>query len=126
MAKGQGRELEERVLDVTFSIDAVLALRLAALHALAVVAGAQRAAEAKASSAALLSPAAEDALRLAVYAGVGTRTPAEAVLALLHQPLLELRRAAAPAGLTRNVAPCLLPHASPSYLPRPFSKYKLV
>ena len=65
--------------------------RLAALHALAVVAGAQRVADAKASSAALMSPQAEDALRLAVYGGVGTRTPAEAMLALLHQPLLDLR-----------------------------------
>ena len=50
-------------------------------------------ADAKSSSAALLSPQAEDALRLAVYGGVGTRTLAEAILALLHQPQLELRRA---------------------------------
>jgi hypothetical protein len=58
-----------------------------------VVAGAQRIADAKVSSAALLSPQAEDAVRLAVYGGVGTRTPAEAILALLHQPQLEVRRA---------------------------------
>ena len=65
--------------------------RLAALHVLAVVAGSKRADDARAAAAAQLSAPAEVALRSAVYMGASNRTPAEAFLSLLQQPVLELR-----------------------------------
>jgi hypothetical protein len=74
-------------------------VRLAALHALASVAGVERAGEAADRTAALLLPAQEEALRLGVYGAVsgaaggvaGARSPAEAVLHLLQQPFGDLR-----------------------------------
>lgn len=75
-------------------------VRLAALHALASVAGLERAGEARDRTAALLSSrAAEDLLRSAVFGAVsgtaggagGARTPAEAVWQLLQQPFDETR-----------------------------------
>lgn len=74
-------------------------IRLAALHALASVAGLERAGEARDRSAALMAAGAEDVLRRAVFAAVsgdaggagGARTPAEAVWQLLQQPFDETR-----------------------------------
>jgi len=81
-------------------------VRLAALHALASVAGLERAGEARDRTAALMSRSAEDALRQAVFAAVsgsaggagGARTPAEAVWQLLQQPFDETR-----SGVYRSV-----------------------
>ena len=73
------------------------AIRMAALHALAAVAGAERAAGGS-RAAALLPGTPEDVLRAAVYAGAsaasGGLTPAEAFWAQLEQPFLEQRVAA--------------------------------
>lgn len=74
-------------------------VRLAALHALASVAGLERAGEARDRSAALMAAGPEDALRQAVFAAVSgqaggagaARTPAEAVWQLLQQPFDETR-----------------------------------
>lgn len=74
-------------------------VRLAALHALASVAGLERAGESCDRSAALMGAAAEDVLRRAVFGAVsgsaggagGARTPAEAVWQLLQQPFDETR-----------------------------------
>jgi hypothetical protein len=87
--------ISSRALGRTSSPD----IRLAALHALASVAGLERAGEARDRSAALMPPCAEDALRRAVFAAVsgnaggagGARTPAEAVWQLLQQPFDETR-----------------------------------
>eukprot|EP00887_Chlorella_sp_A99_P007872 scaffold20.g7872.t1 len=77
------------------------AVRMAALHALAAVAGAERAAAAGGSrAAALLAPPAEAALREAVYEGAAaggagaSATPAAVFLGQLQQPFLEHRVAA--------------------------------
>ncbi|KAF6252628.1 hypothetical protein COO60DRAFT_1552102 [Scenedesmus sp. NREL 46B-D3] len=75
------------------------AVRLAALHALASVAGVERAGEAADRSAALLPAAGEHALRLAVFGAVAgaaggagaARSPAEAVHGLLQQPFDDTR-----------------------------------
>eukprot|EP00879_Flechtneria_rotunda_P029188 GHRR01031468.1.p1 GENE.GHRR01031468.1~~GHRR01031468.1.p1 ORF type:complete len:508 (+),score=226.57 GHRR01031468.1:2668-4191(+) len=74
-------------------------VRLAALHALASIAGVERAGEARDRSASLLPAAAEDALRRSVYRAVsgaaggvgGARSPAEAVNNLLQQPFADVR-----------------------------------
>jgi hypothetical protein len=74
-------------------------VRLAALHALASIAGVERAGEARDRAAALMSAGSENALRLAVFeavagaaGGVGAaRSPAEAVLNLLQQPFDDTR-----------------------------------
>jgi hypothetical protein len=74
-------------------------VRVAALHALASIAGVERAGEARDRSAALLPAASEDALRVAVFeavagaaGGVGAaRSPAEAVHNLLQQPFDDTR-----------------------------------
>jgi hypothetical protein len=74
-------------------------VRLAALHALASIAGVERAGEARDRSAALMSAANENALRVAVFeavagaaGGVGAaRSPTEAVHNLLQQPFDDTR-----------------------------------
>jgi hypothetical protein len=74
-------------------------LRCAALHALATVAGLERAGELRDREAALLSPAAEQQLREQVFGvvaqgvgGVGSgRSPAECCAWLLDQPFGEVR-----------------------------------
>lgn len=72
------------------------AVRMAALHALAALAGTERAASGS-RAAALLPPAAEDALRAAACEGAvagGCASPAAALLRQLQQPFLEHRVAA--------------------------------
>ena len=74
-------------------------VRLAALHALASIAGLERAGEARDRTAALMTRGAEDVLRQAVFGAVsgqaggagGAWTPAEAVWQLLQQPFDETR-----------------------------------
>jgi hypothetical protein len=74
-------------------------VRLAALHALASVAGLERAGEARDRTAALMGRGAEDVLMGAVFGALGgqaggaggARTPAEAVWQLLQQPFDETR-----------------------------------
>jgi hypothetical protein len=69
-------------------------VRVAALHALASLAGCERAGQRRERSAALLSPAAEGALRRAVYAASAPRSPSDAVAALTRQPIDEVSSAA--------------------------------
>ena len=67
-------------------------------HWLNPVAGAERAGEEAGGAAALLSPAAEEALRAAVYEGAAFSShkggPAEVLMGHLQQPFLDLRVAA--------------------------------
>ncbi|KAG2496066.1 hypothetical protein HYH03_005985 [Edaphochlamys debaryana] len=69
-------------------------LRCAALHAVAAVAGLERAGEERCRAAALLPAQAEDALRRGVFGACGLKRPGEVLLALLGQPFAESRVAA--------------------------------
>lgn len=83
----------------TLMMRALNSVRLAAVPAVLCRAGLERAGEARDRTAALMDPAAEDALRRAVFGAVagtaggvgGSRTPAEAVWQLLQQPFDETR-----------------------------------
>ncbi|GLI63334.1 hypothetical protein VaNZ11_006252 [Volvox africanus] len=69
-------------------------VRMAALHAVASVAGLERAGAERSREAALLLPQCEEGLRQGMYGACGLRRPGEVLAGMLQQPFLELKLAA--------------------------------